>query len=49
MKETEMKLVGEMILKIIKNISDENIKKEVRESVRELVTRFPLYPGLSVL
>jgi glycine hydroxymethyltransferase len=49
MKEEEMKLVGEMIVKIIKNISDENIKKEVRESVRELVTKFPIYPGLSVL
>ncbi len=49
MKEKEMKLVGEMIVKIIKNISDENIKKEVRESVRELVTKFPIYPGLSVL
>ncbi|MFA5413480.1 MAG: serine hydroxymethyltransferase [Patescibacteria group bacterium] len=49
MKEEEMKLVGEMIVKIIKNISDENIKKEVRESVHGLVTKFPLYPGLSVL
>jgi len=49
MKEEEMKLVGEMIVKILKNISDEKIKKEVRESVRELVTKFPIYPGLSVL
>lgn len=49
MKEIEMKLVGEMIVKIIKNIGDENIKKEVRENVRELVARFPIYPGLSVL
>jgi glycine hydroxymethyltransferase len=49
MKEEEMKIVGEMIIKIIKNIGDENIKKEVRESVRELVTRYPIYPGLSVL
>lgn len=49
MKEEEMKLVGEMIIKIIKNISDEKIKKEVRESVHGLVTKFPIYPGLSVL
>jgi len=49
MKEGEMKLVGEMIVKIIKNIDDENVKKEVRESVRELVTKFPIYPDLSVL
>ncbi len=49
MKEEEMKLVGEMIVKIVKNISDENIKKEVREGVRELATRFPIYPEFSVL
>ncbi|MBI5071437.1 serine hydroxymethyltransferase [Candidatus Falkowbacteria bacterium] len=49
MKENEMKLVGEMIVKIVKNIADENIKKEVRESVRELVTKFPIYQGFSVL
>ncbi len=48
MKEAEMRLVGEMIVKIIKNIDNENIKKEVRESVRELVAKFPIYPGLSV-
>ncbi|MBU1146118.1 serine hydroxymethyltransferase [Patescibacteria group bacterium] len=49
MKEEEMKLIGEMIVKIIKNIDDENVKKEVRESVHGLVTKFPVYPGLSVL
>ncbi|MFA5128711.1 MAG: serine hydroxymethyltransferase [Patescibacteria group bacterium] len=49
MKEDEMKKVGEMIVKIIKNISDENVKKEVRESVHGLVTKFPIYPGLTVL
>lgn len=49
MKENEMKIVGEIIVKILKNLGGENIKKEVRESVRELVTRFPIYPGLSVL
>lgn len=49
MKEEEMKLVGEMIVKIIKNINDESIKKEVRESVHGLVAKFPIYPNLSVL
>lgn len=49
MKEEEMKLVGEIIVKILKNIGDENVKKEVRESVHGLVTKFPIYPGLSVL
>lgn len=49
MKEDEMKLVGEIIVKIIKNIDDENIKKEVRESVHGLVTKFPIYPEFSML
>jgi glycine hydroxymethyltransferase len=49
MREEEMKLIGEMIVKIVKNVDNGNIKKEVRESVRELIVRFPIYPGLSVL
>jgi len=49
MKEGEMKLIGEMIVKIIKNIGDENIKKEVKNKVKELTKKFPIYPGLSML
>jgi glycine hydroxymethyltransferase len=49
MKEAEMKLVGEMIVKIIKNIGDENIKKEVKDIVKELTTKFPIYSNLTVL
>jgi glycine hydroxymethyltransferase len=49
MKEEEMKMVGEMIVKIIKNINDENIKKEVKNKVKELTKKFPIYPGLTVL
>lgn len=49
MKAEEMKMVGEMIVKIIKNINDENIKKEIKNKVKELTAKFPIYPGLTVL
>lgn len=49
MKEEEMKIIGELILKIIKNIDNENIKKEVKNNVKELVAQFPIYPNLCVL
>jgi glycine hydroxymethyltransferase len=49
MKEEEMKLVGEMIVKIIKNTDNENIKKEVKDIVKELTTKFPIYSNLTVL
>ena len=43
MKETEMKVIAELINKIIDNPKDENIKKEVSQDVKELTSRFPLY------
>jgi glycine hydroxymethyltransferase len=43
MKETEMKVIAELINKIIDNPKDENIKKEVSQNVKELTSRFPLY------
>ncbi|PKL72731.1 serine hydroxymethyltransferase [Candidatus Kuenenbacteria bacterium HGW-Kuenenbacteria-1] len=47
MKEEEMKLIGEMIVNIIKNIGDENIKKNVKFKIKELTEKYPLYKGLS--
>lgn len=46
LKETETKLVGELIVEIIKNIGDENIKKKVKNTVFELTKKFPLYPEI---
>ncbi len=46
LKETETKLVGEMIVEIIKNIGDASIKKNVRQTVFALTKKFPLYPEL---
>lgn len=43
MKEKEMKIIGEIITKIIFNPKSEKIKKEVKNKIRELTKKFPLY------
>jgi len=48
MKEEEMKIIGELISKVLHNINNESVIKNVREEVRELSSRFPIYPGLKV-
>jgi glycine hydroxymethyltransferase len=45
MKEPEMKLVGELIAKVVNNSEDENIVKDVKNKVIDLCKSFPLYKG----
>ncbi|HEY5534693.1 MAG TPA: serine hydroxymethyltransferase [Ignavibacteria bacterium] len=46
MKETDMKLIGGLIDKVVSNPVDENVKKEVTEAVKELTSKFALYEQL---
>lgn len=46
MKEKEMKVVGELIAKIVLNPKSARIKKEVAEQVKKLTKKFPLYKNL---
>ncbi|HAW60123.1 MAG TPA: serine hydroxymethyltransferase [Actinobacteria bacterium] len=46
MEEGEMRKIGSLITKVLKNIGDEDICSEVRGEVRELCEKFPLYPEL---
>ena len=48
-KESEMRVVGESIAKIIDNHSDKNVIKSVKRDILELCKDFPLYPSLDVL
>lgn len=48
-KEEDMEIVGELITKIIHNKNSESTKKEVRNKVKELTEKYPLYDGLSYL
>lgn len=47
MKEEEMKLVGEYINRVLSNPDDETTIQKVRDEVKELCVRFPIYPDLS--
>lgn len=42
-KENEIKLMGELIVKALKNPQDERILKEVKQSVHDLCVKFPVY------
>lgn len=46
MGKEEMKAIAGLIVKIIKNVNDENISGQVKEEVKEISRRFPV-PGVS--
>jgi glycine hydroxymethyltransferase len=43
MREEEMRLIGELIHRVLSNSTDEAVKAEVLNSVTELCSQFPLY------
>lgn len=45
-KEDDMKIIGQLIAKVLKNINDDSVKNEVKKIVSELTDRYPLYPDL---
>ena len=47
MKEAEMEVIGEMINRVLMHHTDEKILAEVRAEVKNLTSRFPLYPELA--
>jgi glycine hydroxymethyltransferase len=42
-KEAETKIMAELIVKALKNPTDEKIQKEIKQSVHELCLKFPVY------
>ena len=46
MKEHEMKIIAHLIDKVLSDPENEKVLKEVRDEVRKIVKRFPLYKGL---
>ncbi|MBL7022195.1 serine hydroxymethyltransferase [Patescibacteria group bacterium] len=48
LKEADMTEVGQLIAKILKNINSEEIIKEVKNKVKEITNKFPLYPNLEI-
>ncbi len=43
MKEKEMEQIGEWIVGILKDTSNDKLKKETREKVKKLCDEFPIY------
>jgi len=48
-KESEMKVIGECIAKVIDNVNDKNVIQKVKQEILELCKNFPLYPDFYVL
>jgi len=48
MKEAEMKIIGQAIAKLLKNLKDDNVKKEVKSLVQDLTKKFPIYNNFSI-
>lgn len=46
MKEAEMEIVADLINRVIMNFKDETVLAQIREEVRALTAKFPLYPEL---
>ena len=44
MKEPEMRLIADLIDRVLRQIGDAGVEAKVRIEVQELTTRFPLYP-----
>lgn len=45
-KEGEMRKIGAWIAQVVKDASDEGLKKKIRAEVLEMCSKFTLYPGL---
>jgi len=43
MKESEMKHIASLMMKVLNNPNDSDIKLGVRKEVEELCERFPIY------
>jgi glycine hydroxymethyltransferase len=46
MREAEMEQIGDMIARVVKDIENDAVVAEVREEVRALCDRFPLYADM---
>jgi glycine hydroxymethyltransferase len=45
-EEEEMKVIGQLIAKALKNPTNDSVKIEIKKTVKELTEKYPLYPEL---
>jgi glycine hydroxymethyltransferase len=48
-KESEMKVIGECIAKVVDNLHDKAVISKVKHDIKEMCSHFPLYPNLEIL
>lgn len=47
MKEEEMKIIGEQIAAVLKNVGSQKVKDDVAMNIKELTNQFPIYSGIT--
>ena len=48
MEEKQMEIIGKIIAKTLKNINNEEVKKELKDTVVQLTEEFPIYEGMTI-
>jgi glycine hydroxymethyltransferase len=48
MKESEMKEIGRMIVSVLDNPNNSQIKEKIKADIKELTSHFPIYPNLKI-
>lgn len=48
MKEDQMNTIGQIIAKVLKNIDNQKIQKELKDTVKQLTEDFPIYPEMEI-
>jgi len=48
MKEDQMNIIGQIIAKVLKNIDNQKIQKELKDTVKQLTEDFPIYPEMEI-
>lgn len=46
MKEKEMEIIADLIIRVLSNVGKEDVTEEIRGTVRELCNRYPVYPEI---
>lgn len=46
MKEKEMEIIADLIVRVLSNVGKEDVTEEIRGTVRELCNRYPVYPEI---
>jgi len=46
-KEDDMKLIGQFIVAVLKNIDKQDVLDNIKKQIGELIAKYPLYPNIN--